>query len=65
MKLPTTPPQTVPVDSWDRFTNASRRTDKFSTPTVLEVESSTDYQTLVKMLSNTMRPFAIAMIQPK
>ncbi len=64
MKNPLTPGKSAPVKSWTDFALLARDARHFET-TVIEVASSHDHATLLKMLNDTTRPYAVCILKPK
>lgn len=64
MKNPLTPGKSTPVKSWTDFALLARDARNFET-TVIEVASSADHATVLKMLNDATRPYAVCILKPK
>ncbi|MBM3751029.1 MAG: hypothetical protein FJW21_07585 [Acidimicrobiia bacterium] len=64
MKNPLPPGKSTPVKSWADFALLARDARHFDT-TVVEVASSPDHATLLTMLNDTTRPYAVCILKPK
>lgn len=59
-----TPPRDVPMKSLTDFTNASRDAGLFL-PTVMAIETSAQHQALIKLLNDSVRPYAVCVLRVK
>jgi hypothetical protein len=64
MRLNTKPPKEVPMKTQVDFNNASRDAGTFA-PTVLAIETSEQHRALIKMLDDTIRPYAVCVLRVK
>jgi hypothetical protein len=64
MRINTKPPKEIPMKTQVDFTNASRDQGTF-TPTVLAIETSEQHRALIKMLDDTVRPYAVCVLRVK
>ncbi len=64
MKNPLTPGKSTPVKTWTDFALLARDARNFET-SVIEVAASPDHATLLKMLNDATRPYAVCILKPK
>ena len=65
MKIVTTsPPRDVPMKSLTDFVSASRDAGLF-TPMVRAIETSAQHQELIKLLNDSVRPYAVCVLRVK
>jgi hypothetical protein len=64
MRINAKPPRDVPMKTQVDFANASRDAGLFA-PTVLAIETSEQHQALLKMLNDTVRPYAVCVLRVK
>lgn len=64
MRLNTKPPKEVPMKTQVDFNNASRDMGMF-TSMVLAIETSEQHRALIKMLDDTVRPYAVCVLRVK
>jgi len=64
MRIHTKPPREVPMKTQVDFNNASRDAGLFA-PTVLAIETSEQHQALIRMLNDTVRPYAVCLLRVK
>lgn len=58
------PPREVPMKSLTDFTNASRDAGLF-TPSVMAIETSAQHQELIRLLNDSVRPYAVCVLRVK
>lgn len=64
MRIKTTPPRDIPMKTQVDFNNASRDAGVFMS-TVMAIETSEQHQALLKLLNNTVRPYAVCVLRVK
>lgn len=64
MRINSKPPREVPMKTQVDFNNASRDLGLF-TPTVMAIETSAQHQELLKLLNNSVRPYAVCVLRVK
>jgi hypothetical protein len=64
MKNPLTPGKDTPVKTWTDFAMLARDARNFGT-TVMEIKSTQDHAALLKLLSDSTRPYAVCVLKSK
>ena len=64
MRINTKPPREVPMKTQIDFNNASRDAGMFMS-TVHAIETSEQHQALLKLLNNSVRPYAVCVLRVK